>query len=142
MNLFKSTVAATAIITCCLGNEMPAKADVSTKIKLETLKAGALIVKNAVALQKQGDNSQLCPAMTKVEILYRPYNYFGKEETFGPTAVQNICSKVNQLNQLKSQTKAPTNTILSECRAKWGTNYRMVKYCVEKQSAAKRALGL
>ena len=26
MNLFKSTVAAAAIITCCLGNEMPAKA--------------------------------------------------------------------------------------------------------------------
>ena len=32
--------------------------------------------------------------------------------------------------------------ILSQCRAEWGTKYRMVKYCVDRQSEAKRSLGI
>ena len=37
---------------------------------------------------------------------------------------------------------ADDDSIKQNCIAKWGTNYRMVKYCYDKQTEAKRALGL
>jgi len=46
--------------------------------------------------------------------------------------------------KVPSRTVSPTyytsNTILNNCRAKWKTNYSMVKYCMDKQTKAKRSL--
>lgn len=142
MNLFKSTVAAAAIITCCLGNEMPAQADTAKEIKLATLNAGELVLRNALAAHQRGDHSQLCPAQKKVEQLFRAYDYFGHRDNFGPPAVEDMCARAEKLMQAKPQTAVSNNSILNECRKEWGTDYSMVKYCVEEQTAAKRALGL
>ena len=32
------------------------------------------------------------------------------------------------------------NTILNKCKIKWGTDYSMVKYCVNKQTQAKNSI--
>ena len=34
-----------------------------------------------------------------------------------------------------------SNNIRTRCEKKWGTNYRMIKYCVDKQTEAARSLG-
>lgn len=36
--------------------------------------------------------------------------------------------------------KGERETIESNCERKWGTNYRMVRYCIEKQTSAKSAV--
>ena len=142
MNLFKSTVAAAAIITCCLGNEMPAKADATKKAKIAALDSAEQVLRKALAAHMRGDHTQLCPAQKQVEEITRPYGYFGHPKVFGPSAVKENCAKAQRLIGLTNNSSQPNNGILNECRKEWGTDYKMVKYCVEEQTAAKRALGL
>ena len=56
------------------------------------------------------------------------------------THSNSVCRKAG----LPTLTQGSENNsgILSNCRSKWGTDYRMIKYCVDKQTAARRSLGI
>lgn len=40
-----------------------------------------------------------------------------------------------------SQASSVSSTIRNDCEREWGTNYRMIKYCIDQQTKAARSLG-
>ena len=49
-------------------------------------------------------------------------------------------SKTNYPSNTKKATNITTNSIDKNCADKWGNDYRMVEYCIDKQTAAKNHL--
>lgn len=175
MNFIKATIATAAVITCCLGNEMPAKANTQTAAQTNRT---VELLKLSLESMKKGNWSIACTqykAYAKYKQQTGGFNYITKR---GSSAVNNVTKRINdmtedankKLNDIGSSTctkggqvwanysmptrpsstrlvshgtsfnDAVTRTIRAHCDKEWGTNYRMVKYCVDQQTKAYNAL--
>ena len=58
MNIIKATIATAAVITCCLGNEMPAKAAMTTSQRAVCVRQLKNSLKDPHSLRRLGSPSQ------------------------------------------------------------------------------------
>jgi hypothetical protein len=65
---------------------------------------------------------------------------FDNGATVGTPDVPPPVPEAPTLRRKKQITIPVSATIKNECNKKWGTDYRMVKYCIEKQTDAKSAI--
>ena len=47
-----------------------------------------------------------------------------------------------EVQRVTQKVISPGPTIRERCNGEWGTNYAMVKYCIDRQTKAARSLGL
>ena len=88
------------------------------------------------------DTAGACETVKKQEKLGRPYDYFGDPDSFGPQKVAEICELDADYRESLAREEEEKQQILGMCQAEWGTDWTMVKHCVDEQTKAKRALGL
>ena len=177
MNIIKTTIATAAVLTCCLGNELPAQANAKLTADQLTAKKAALtksipMLKKSLAYQKAGDWKNACTTYkahakfkqdnglfnyvevsgsSKLRTLLNNYNRLTAEANSNVNSVgSGICQKAGMTwtdvvmptpPTTVASTRSVSGTIRRQCEQKWGTDFRMVKWCIDKQSEAARSLG-
>ena len=162
MNLLKATIATAAVITCCLGNEMPAQARPSA----DEIRQNNKILKQAVKYAEAGNFKDACTTFkkfTQAKLTVGGFNYNPGNSSHARKYNQNVaktndmhngngrflCEKAGMIwidvalpqQAAASQVSSVSSNIRSHCEREWGTNYRMIKYCVDTQTKAANALG-
>ena len=169
----KRFIAIAATITCCMGNEMPANASMSTK-KMEQAQT---MLQKSLDAAKKSDWKTACTRYKEYAEFKKTNKGFEYDTVVGTTGkvrelTIQLNKKIKQSNEYLNKNgsrickianmswtnyvmpAAPASAfgsansassvagnIRSRCERKWGTDYEMVRYCIDRQSEAARSLG-
>jgi len=101
--------------------------------------ADNILKRNALSLNVKKRGSHIGILSHKAKKLEDEISVMNKNHAINLAKIERDRQKSrDDINRRIQELEGKGSGIMSKCKAKWGTDYRMVKYCVKKQTEARR----